>query len=322
VRLVASFLAAILVTLTLFLFMHSLITGPRPQTEPKVAQAGIRIARVHRLPGENAEAAPALAAPPIASEHRIEPPIETTPGQLFGEPVAPTMPAPSASIPELPEVRPGGRAYMGSYTEPPAEQGSPPSPPDNLAKSARPSRPPALPRKSSTQPVPEEPPSKRPAVKSLPIRRKAAADPAAARERATAHLPQAGGRPGDGPVSAAAAPTGIAEHRASDAQDSTSGASGVTSGWESEEVVALVRTAPQYPRNAARRRKEGWVKIEFTITEAGAVADPRVIESKPRGVFDRAALKAIRGWRFKARTVGGRPVPRRAVQVIEFKLTD
>jgi protein TonB len=87
-----------------------------------------------------------------------------------------------------------------------------------------------------------------------------------------------------------------------------------------EEVVALLKTAPKYPRKAARSGKQGWVKIEFTITAQGEVVDPKVIASKPRRIFDRAAFKAIKQWRFKPKMVDGKAVPRRAVQVIEFKL--
>ena len=74
------------------------------------------------------------------------------------------------------------------------------------------------------------------------------------------------------------------------------------------ELIPLVRIAPQYPRNAARDGIEGWVKMEFTINKAGTVSDPKVLESKPRRVFDRAARRAILKWKFKPRVVDGKPV--------------
>ncbi len=86
------------------------------------------------------------------------------------------------------------------------------------------------------------------------------------------------------------------------------------------ELIPLVKIAPRYPRKAALAGKEGWVKLEFTVTELGTVKDVRVIASKPRRIFDRAAKQAILKWKFKPRIVDGKPVPRRAVQVIEFKL--
>ena len=82
----------------------------------------------------------------------------------------------------------------------------------------------------------------------------------------------------------------------------------------------MLKLAPEYPRKAARSGKEGWVKLEFTITRQGTVSDPVVVDAKPRRIFDRAALRAIRKWRFKPKVAGGKPVARRATQIMEFKL--
>ncbi len=88
------------------------------------------------------------------------------------------------------------------------------------------------------------------------------------------------------------------------------------------DLIPLVKIAPRYPRKAALAGKEGWVKVEFTVTELGTVTDVKVLDSQPRRLFDRAAKKAILKWKFKPRVVDGKPVPRRAVQVIEFKLAE
>ena len=88
------------------------------------------------------------------------------------------------------------------------------------------------------------------------------------------------------------------------------------------DVVPLVRIAPQYPRDAQMNMIEGYVTIEFTITETGSVRDPRVVESRPPRVFDRAAIRAILRWKFKPRVVDGTAIARRATQTIEFNLDD
>jgi periplasmic protein TonB len=88
------------------------------------------------------------------------------------------------------------------------------------------------------------------------------------------------------------------------------------------DIIPLVRIEPQYPRQAALARIEGWVEVEFTITETGSVSDPRVIRARPPRVFDREAIRAILRWRFKPRVVDGQPVPRQATQIIDFKLAD
>lgn len=89
----------------------------------------------------------------------------------------------------------------------------------------------------------------------------------------------------------------------------------------STNVVPLVRIPPRYPMRAARRRVEGWVKVEFTITESGTVKDAVVVESQPSDMFDDAALQAIAKWKFKAKIIDGEPFEQRAVQVLQFKLS-
>ncbi|HMB38485.1 MAG TPA: energy transducer TonB [Wenzhouxiangellaceae bacterium] len=86
------------------------------------------------------------------------------------------------------------------------------------------------------------------------------------------------------------------------------------------DVVPLVRINPQYPRDAAMNQIEGFVTIEFTITETGSVRDPRIIDSKPPRVFDREAIRAILRWKFKPRVVDGTAVSRQAVQTLDFVL--
>lgn len=86
------------------------------------------------------------------------------------------------------------------------------------------------------------------------------------------------------------------------------------------EIIPLVRIQPRYPREALIEGIEGWVDVEFTIVEDGTVADPVVIDAQPGRIFNRAALRAIRRWKFKPRIVDGRAVSRRASQRIEFLL--
>ncbi|MCK5354805.1 MAG: energy transducer TonB [Methyloprofundus sp.] len=95
----------------------------------------------------------------------------------------------------------------------------------------------------------------------------------------------------------------------------------VGQGSISTNIMPLVRIPPRYPMRAASRRIEGWVKIEFTITETGTVKDAVVIESQPSGTFDRAALRAIAKWKFKAKIIDGEAFEQRAIQVMEFNLS-
>ena len=86
------------------------------------------------------------------------------------------------------------------------------------------------------------------------------------------------------------------------------------------DIIPIVRINPIYPREAAINGTEGWVKLEFTITETGTVKAPRVIDSQPPRIFNREAIRAILKWKFKPRVVDGAAVERQATQTIDFKL--
>ena len=88
------------------------------------------------------------------------------------------------------------------------------------------------------------------------------------------------------------------------------------------DIIPVVVIRPMYPREAAISGIQGWVKIEFMITETGTVKAPRVIAAKPPRVFNREAIRAILKWKFKPRVVDGIAVERRATQVIDFTLDD
>jgi len=89
---------------------------------------------------------------------------------------------------------------------------------------------------------------------------------------------------------------------------------------EEGDIIPIVVIRPIYPRDAAIQGLEGWVKVQFIITETGTVKSPKVIDSKPPRVFNREAIRAILKWKFKPRVIDGVAVERPATQVIEFNL--
>jgi protein TonB len=89
---------------------------------------------------------------------------------------------------------------------------------------------------------------------------------------------------------------------------------------EEGDIIPIVVIRPMYPRDAALKGQEGWVKVEFTITAIGTVKNPRVIDAQPPRVFNREAIRAILKWKFKPRVVDGVAVDRTATQVIDFSL--
>lgn len=71
------------------------------------------------------------------------------------------------------------------------------------------------------------------------------------------------------------------------------------------DYLPIVKVAPIYPRRAQSRGIEGYVIVEFTVTTSGAVKDPVVVEAKPEGIFDRAAMDAALKFKYKPRVVDG-----------------
>jgi len=64
------------------------------------------------------------------------------------------------------------------------------------------------------------------------------------------------------------------------------------------EVMALIEVSPAYPAEALDAGVEGYVDVRFEVDLNGRVASPEVVASEPAGVFDQAALDAIRRWRY------------------------
>ncbi|HET7306328.1 MAG TPA: energy transducer TonB [Gammaproteobacteria bacterium] len=98
---------------------------------------------------------------------------------------------------------------------------------------------------------------------------------------------------------------------------STSSASG-TAG----EAIPSVPIAPQYPASALFQGIEGYVTLEFTIRKDGRTCDARVLNSKPAGLFDHAAIQALARSKFEPKIVNGKPVPSRATFKYTFCLPD
>lgn len=67
------------------------------------------------------------------------------------------------------------------------------------------------------------------------------------------------------------------------------------------ERTLLAYVAPTYPRDAMMRGIEGWIDVQMSVTPAGDVVDPSVQGGKARQLFERAALAAVRRWKYDAR---------------------
>jgi protein TonB len=87
----------------------------------------------------------------------------------------------------------------------------------------------------------------------------------------------------------------------------------------SASTLKRTRTvAPTYPSDALKKGIEGWVELAFTVMPNGGVDEIEVRNASPANVFDDAATKAIRQWRFEPVMRNGKAVPQRAMVRLRF----
>jgi len=91
------------------------------------------------------------------------------------------------------------------------------------------------------------------------------------------------------------------------------------------EVSIEIKKAPslKYPKRAERLGVEGYVVVAFDLSANGDILDLRVVEAEPRMVFDKSAMKFVKGMRFEVPEEDGTPVMARDIQFkVGFQLKD
>jgi len=86
------------------------------------------------------------------------------------------------------------------------------------------------------------------------------------------------------------------------------------------DLIPVERVEPQFPREALVRNISGWVLLRGIVGVDGGVRELHVERSHPPGVFDEAARRAVKRWRFKPRTKDGVAVERDFTQRLEFAM--
>lgn len=71
----------------------------------------------------------------------------------------------------------------------------------------------------------------------------------------------------------------------------------------------ISRSRVRYPESARKKRITGHVLLRFHLDERGTISQLQVLKAEPRGIFEEAALAAVRQWRFAPAMKDGRPVP-------------
>jgi protein TonB len=67
----------------------------------------------------------------------------------------------------------------------------------------------------------------------------------------------------------------------------------------------IYRPNPVYPAGARAQKIQGRVVVAYSVSPSGSVSNARVVSASPPGVFNAAALAAVRQWRFKPSAQGG-----------------
>ena len=80
------------------------------------------------------------------------------------------------------------------------------------------------------------------------------------------------------------------------------------------EYLPIVKVAPIYPRRAQTRGISGYCIVEYTVTSSGAIRDPKAVDCKPSGVFEKASVKASLKFKYKPRVVDGEAIEVPGVQ--------
>jgi protein TonB len=73
-----------------------------------------------------------------------------------------------------------------------------------------------------------------------------------------------------------------------------------------------------YPQDAIDANLEGWVELEFIVDPTGKPRDGVVVDARPRGRFDAAALAAVAAYRYAPFELDGRIYERRVRLRLRF----
>jgi protein TonB len=101
---------------------------------------------------------------------------------------------------------------------------------------------------------------------------------------------------------------------------SAAAASGLTPSQLAANLKRLKYVPPEFPSKALSQRVSGTVTIEYIVDTNGDPRDVRVVEASPPGVFDHAAIAAVKHWHYEPVVANGAPVEVPVRTAIRFEL--
>lgn len=87
---------------------------------------------------------------------------------------------------------------------------------------------------------------------------------------------------------------------------------------EVDQPIAVIRPPPRYPQEALRRNVGGTVRVQVQVAADGSVDRLELASSSGDRYLDRAALEAVRRWRFQPAVRNGQPVAASVIVPLEF----
>ena len=101
---------------------------------------------------------------------------------------------------------------------------------------------------------------------------------------------------------------------------SASAAAGLTPSQLAQNLKRTKYVPPEFPAKALSQRVSGSVTIEYIVDTNGDPRDVRVVEATPPGVFDHAAINAVKHWHYDPVVANGVPVEVPVRTAIRFEL--
>lgn len=97
-------------------------------------------------------------------------------------------------------------------------------------------------------------------------------------------------------------------------------AAGLTPAQLAQNLKRIKYQPPEFPAKALAQRVSGSVTIEYIVDTNGDPRDVRVVEATPPGVFDHAAINAVKHWHYEPVVANGVPVEVPVRTAIRFEL--
>jgi protein TonB len=89
-------------------------------------------------------------------------------------------------------------------------------------------------------------------------------------------------------------------------------------GTGTSQLIPIVKVAPRCPREAQISGIDGSVTLILNVNANGRVSTIQVKSSKPTRVFNSEAIKAVKRWQFKPKTIDGIAVDQKGELLVEF----